>query len=198
MAVQELLELADDARTSLVRNALELLNQDHPEDLSIREVARRAGLSSGAPYHHFKTKSDLLAACAVVAWTHLCEQLEADETSDPHQALLRRANIYMDYARSNPGPYRLMTSRLLDDDRRFEEIVALRARAMGGVIDLIVAAPGPSLSQAQAKLRGVALWSMLHGQASLEINQSLIDASELDLAMEIPRLAVRMALLPTS
>ncbi len=85
----------DGGRTLLIRTALGLLNTVHPEDLSIREVARRAELSSGAPYHHFKTKTDLLAACAVVAWTDLCDQLEDDGANGPLDQLLERAKTYL-------------------------------------------------------------------------------------------------------
>ncbi len=187
---------ADDGRTLLIRHALDLLNDVHPEDLSIREGARRAGLSSGAPYHHFKTKTDLLAACAVVAWTDLCEQLDAEDDGDPRHQLLRRAMAYLRYARANPGPYLLMTSRLLDDDHRFEEIVALRAQAMGGTIALITSAGEVPIDQATAKVRGIALWSMLHGHVALDVSTTEPDIDQQDLDEAVAQLATNMALLP--
>ena len=185
----------DGGRSLLVRTALALLNDVHPEDLSIREVARRAELSSGAPYHHFKTKTDLLAACAVVAWTDLCEQLEADGADDPCQQLIQRASSYLAYARANPGPYLLITSRLLDNDHRFADIVTLRQRAIGGVISLIISASDPVIDQHTAKFRGVSMWSMLHGHLVLdsELQEPTNSQSALDDA--VAHLATRMALL---
>lgn len=186
----------DGGQAHLIREALALLDDVHPEDLSIREVARRAGLSSGAPYHHFRTKTDLLAACAVVTWTDLCVQLEDDGDDGPRERLLRRATTYLAYARANPGPYRLITSRLFDDVDRFAEVSELRKRAIGGVITLIIAASGPRLDQQAAKFLGVSMWSMLHGHLILGNAPSdpLDSLAELDAA--VARLATRMALLP--
>ena len=183
----------DGGRTLLIRTALDLLNTVHPEDLSIREVARRAELSSGAPYHHFKTKTDLLAACAVVAWTDLCDQLEDDGANGPLDQLLERAKTYLAYARANPGPYQLITSRLFVDVERFPQIVELRARAMGGVIDLIVAARDPGVDRPTAKFLGVSMWSLLHGHLMLNNETSGLLDSQGTLDDEIARLATHMA-----
>jgi len=188
----------DGGRTLLIRTALDALNTVHPEDLSIREVARRAELSSGAPYHHFKTKTDLLAACAVVAWTDLCEQLEDDGGNGPLDQLLERAKTYLAYARANPGPYQLITSRLFVDVERFPEIVELRARAMGGIITLILAAREPSIDRLSAKFLGVSMWSLLHGHLMLNNETSGLLDSQATLDDEIARLAAQMAQLPVS
>lgn len=183
-----------DGRSSIVRHALELLDDIHPEDLSIREVARRAGLSSGAPYHHFGNKTALLAACAVVAWTDLCEQLEPDDDDTPERQLAGQASSYLRFARSNPGSYRLITIRLLDGEDRFDEILALRARAVGHVIGVILTAADPSIDQPTAKVRGLAMWSLLHGHLTLDEGNST--TSHVDADRTIARLATRMALLP--
>ena len=183
-------------RTLLVRQALDLLNDVHPEDLSIREVARRAGLSSGAPYHHFNTKADLLAACAVLAWTDLCEKLEAGGSGDAAERLTKQVAAYLRFARKNPGPYQLITSRQLDADRRSGEIEQLRARAMSGVTASIIAATEPALDPAAAKLRGIALWSMLHGHLALNVDPADLAGTTPRSDKAIARLATRMALLP--
>lgn len=186
----------DGGRTLLIRTALDLLNTVHPEDLSIRQVARRADLSSGAPYHHFKTKTDLLAACAVVAWTDLCDQLENDGANDPLDQLLERARTYLAYARANPGPYQLITSRLFVDVERFPRIVELRARAMGGIIDLIIAARDPGTDRSTAKFLGVSMWSLLHGHLMLNNDSSGLLDSQATLDDEIARLTTQMAQFP--
>lgn len=186
----------DGGRTLLIHTALTLLNTVHPEDLSIREVARRADLSSGAPYHHFKNKTDLLAACAVVAWSDLCTQLEDDGGNGPRDRLLARAKTYLAYARANPGPYQLITSRLFVDVEQFPEIVELRARAMGGVIDVIIAARGPGIDRPTAKFLGVSMWSLLHGHLVLNSESAgLLDSDE-TLDHEIALLATQMAQIP--
>lgn len=185
----------DGGRALLIRGALTLLNDVHPEDLSIREVARRAELSSSAPYHHFKTKTDLLAACAAVAWNDLCELLEADGAGEPREQLLNRAMTYLAYARANPGPYRLITSRLFDSAGQFPEIHELRARAMGGVISTIMAS-APQIDREKAKFLGVSMWSMLHGHLILNTEPEKLFVSQAEFDVAVAELATRMALIP--
>lgn len=186
----------DGGRALLIRGALTLLNDVHPEDLSIREVARRAELSSSAPYHHFKTKTDFLAACAAVAWNDLCELLEADGADEPREQLLNRAMTYLAYARANPGPYRLITSRLFDDAEQFIEIHELRSRAIGGVISTIIAAIDSKIDRETAKFLGVSMWSMLHGHLILNDKPGNLFSSQAAFDSAIAQLATRLALLP--
>jgi hypothetical protein len=89
----------------------------------------------------------------------------------------------------------LIASRLLDNDHRFVEIVALRERAIGGVISLIIAASDPVIDQQTAKFRGVSMWSMLHGHLVLDdgLNEPIDSQATLDAG--VAPLATRMALL---
>lgn len=178
--------------------ALELLHRDHPEDLSIREVARRAGVSSGAPYHHFGDKPGLLAACARVGWEALIERLEAvGHECSVEQQLTQSAEAYLGYALDNAGCYRLMMSRLFYDVERYHELDDLRARAMGGVIDRIARSGAVGCDPAVLKARGIGLWSMVHGYAILRLDGSVKGVpTPQQQVNELVALAVRMALLP--
>ncbi|MEZ4384842.1 MAG: TetR/AcrR family transcriptional regulator [Nannocystaceae bacterium] len=187
-----------DAREHLVACALDLLHRDHPEDLSIREVARRAGVSSGAPYHHFGDKPGLLAACAKVGWEALIERLEALGRDAAIAEQLRRcAEVYLDYAFTSAGCYRLMMSRLFYDVERFAELDELRARAMGGIIGRIADSGALGRGQARLKARGIALWSALHGYAILRLDGSLKgEPTPAQQQAKLVELAIRMALAP--
>ncbi len=187
------------ARTRLVECALNLLHRDHPEDLSIREVARRAGLSSGAPYHHFGDKPGLLAACAEVGWHALSDQLDEVAHDDPVDVQLKdSAEVYLEYARANAGCYRLMMSRLFYDEDRYRTLQELRDQAMGKVIARIARAGVIGNDPAVLKARGIGMWSMLHGYATLRLDGSLKGLPTPEQQREVlVALAVRMALLPT-
>lgn len=178
---------------------MELLHRDHPEDLSIREVARRAGVSSGAPYHHFGDKPGLLAACARVGWEALIECLEAvDHEPSIEQQLTDSIEAYLEYALGNAGCYRLMMSRLFHDVERYYELDDLRARAMGGVTDRIARSGVVGCDPAVLLARGVGLWSIVHGYAILRLDGSIKGVPTLQQQMDdVVALAVRMALLPT-
>ncbi|TNE87427.1 MAG: TetR/AcrR family transcriptional regulator [Deltaproteobacteria bacterium] len=190
---------AADLRTRLVACALSLLDHEHPDDLSIREVTRLAGASSGAPYHHFGDKRGLLAACADVAWRDLRQAMDgaADPTDDLVAQLRARALAYLAFALANPGQYRLLMSRLFDDAERFPNLVEQRAEAMRGVM-LLIAHSGVAGNDALAlKQRGLAIWSMLHGFAELALDGGWASEEGFDAKrVGVVDLAVRAALLP--
>lgn len=177
---------------------MELLHRDHPEDLSIREVARRAGVSSGAPYHHFGDKAGLLAACAAMGWQDLMERLEAvDHEQSIEEQLLGCSEVYLDFAFTNAGCYRLMMSRLFLDVTRFAELEELRNGTMKRIIERIARSGVVGDDAAVLEARGIGLWSMVHGYAILRLDNSLVGkptpAQQRD---DLVRLGVRMALLP--
>src|SRR5690349_24973990 len=80
----------DDAlRDRLVRVGAELLRTGSPGELSLREIARHAGVSHGAPRRHFPTHLDLLSAIAAEGYTDLTRRITAipgvaTPTSPPH------------------------------------------------------------------------------------------------------------------
>lgn len=181
-------------RDKLIAITLELLEHHHPEDVSLREVARRAGLTSGAPAHHFGNKLGLLAACAEAAWAELCAQMEgAGSGAGSEEGLHDKARAYIDYALANPGPYRLIASRLFDDAGHFPEIFDWRDRVMRSVIDLI---PAPADQPEHPVRRGLAIWALLHGFLTLVLDGAFTEPKTAALADDICRMAVVIGLLP--
>ena len=181
-------------RDQLIAITFELLEEHHPEDLSVREVARRAGLTSGAPAHHFGNKLGLLAACAETAWAELCEQMEsAGCGTGPEEGLRVRARTYIDYALAHPGPYRLISSRRFDDAAHFPEIYQWRERVMRTMVELI---PAPADDPDLPSRRGLAIWALLHGFLTLVLDGALAEPKTTNLAHDISRMSVAVALLP--
>lgn len=181
-------------RDELVAIALELLDDHHPEDLSVREVARRAGLTSGAPAHHFGDKLGLLAACAETAWAELCTHLEAADTlPGPEEGLRNQARAYVEYALDNPGPYRLIASRLFDDDERFVQISEWRNRAMRSMVELI---PQPPDDPKHPWRRCIAVWALLHGYVTLVLDGAIVEPKIAVFTDDICRMAPVVGLLP--
>src|SRR5437868_15218318 len=96
-----------DLRRALIDAARRLLENEGPTALSLRAVAREAGVSPAAPYHHFKDKGELLGAVAKEGWTMLStSMLEAIQLTpgDPMAPTL----AYVTFARSHPALYRIM------------------------------------------------------------------------------------------
>lgn len=108
-------------REALVVAALELIESHGVEHLSVREAAKKAGVSPGAPFRHFPTKAALLTAVAEQAAERLRARVElgvANSAGEP--ALLRFAAIgeaYLDWAARHPTHFQVVSQRqLLDAD----------------------------------------------------------------------------------
>src|SRR5271163_4591233 len=99
-----------DLSRALVAAGRRILEAEGPAALSLRAVAREAGVSPAAPYHHFKDKSELLDAVAEEGWHELGDAIRKGLASadDPKLALHEVGVAYVTFARQNPALYRLM------------------------------------------------------------------------------------------
>ena len=99
-----------DLRRALIETALQLVTEEQDWTFSLREVARRAGVSHRAPYNHFPEKLDLLAAVAAVGFERLRDgMLRAMAGIDESEALLAAiCRTYIRLGLENPALYRLM------------------------------------------------------------------------------------------
>jgi len=158
-------------REALIAAGEAVLTERGVEGFSLRETARRAGVSAGAPAHHFGDTRGLLTAIAGLAFRDLTEapELAAREPvqSDRVQKL---ATVYVQFALRQRARFDLMwRSTLLDPENRDFRETRERAfhvfdRAVAGV-DRVVEIPlDPVLAPS------VALWSLAHGFARLAID----------------------------
>jgi AcrR family transcriptional regulator len=99
-----------DLRAALIAAALDLVTEEQDWTFSLREVARRAGVSHNAPYNHFADKQDLLIAVAAAGFARLRERMHAAvaRIAAPDKALLACGRAYLEHAMKNPALYRLM------------------------------------------------------------------------------------------
>jgi AcrR family transcriptional regulator len=108
-----------DLRRALIDAATALMNQGQNWTFSIREVARRAGVSHNAPYNHFADKRELLTAVAVEGFDTLrSRMISAIAQLDDAVAELKTIQmVYVKFGVDNPAHYRLMFSGVLSDDK---------------------------------------------------------------------------------
>jgi AcrR family transcriptional regulator len=101
-----------DLRRALLDAARAVLREAGPEGCSLREVARRAGVSHAAPYHHFDSREALLGALASEGYAALDEAMAAAQAAAPQDPAAQLAAAGMGYfllARRQPALFRLMT-----------------------------------------------------------------------------------------
>src|SRR6201989_619979 len=127
-----------DLKRALTEAALELVSEKGPKGFTLREVARRAGVSAAAPYRHFADKADLLAAVATQGFVQLHETLNAvaAETTDLHARMVNMARAYVYWAVSHPDYYQAMFGAETDKSDH-PELLTAGGRAFADLIDAI-------------------------------------------------------------
>ena len=105
-----------DLRRALVHAARKIMETEGPLGLSLRAVAREAGVSPAAPYHHFRDKAELLAAVAKEGFEDLGHAMAAARDAEPEDALTAMGVAYVVFARENPTMYRVMTDSAREKD----------------------------------------------------------------------------------
>ncbi|MEU4529911.1 TetR/AcrR family transcriptional regulator [Micromonospora ureilytica] len=154
-------------RGRLVAAGVDLVLREGQSAVSLREIARRAGVSHGAPRRYFPTHVDLLSAIAREGFADLTarvEQTMRDVDGDPRTRLTALARTYLDFAAAHRGMFELMFRHdLLDSGRLRLRETSLPLFAI--LADLVARARRPT--DAPAAVLAGALWANLHGIAQL-------------------------------
>lgn len=183
-----------DLRKALVEAALEIAREMGADQVSLRRVARRAGVSHAAPYHHFPDRAALIAAVAEKGFRSLAEVvLEVERTIDSPLERLHEAGVtYVVFAVANPEQFRLMFSREIADTTPYPDLNTAAAAAKG-VLERAVAACGAAAVGPSSEEIGVAAaWALVHGLATLIIDGQLgTEAMSPDRAAVLSREAIR-------
>jgi len=165
-------------REVLIQKAAQVIEEDGIGALSLRAVARRAGVSHGAPAHHFTDKAGLLTALATHGMERLAKTLleAAREAGDSGLERVRAiATAYVRFAAQNPAYFRIVT--------RFELIRrhdAVFARAYQATFDMVRDAVSAAQQEGwRTHMDPLALvitsWSAAHGLATLWLDGTLED-----------------------
>ncbi|MBI1682282.1 TetR/AcrR family transcriptional regulator [Caulobacter hibisci] len=156
-----------DLSRALVDAARRILETDGPAALSLRAVAREAGVSPAAPYHHFKDKSQLLEAVAHEGWVALDAALmkARQDSDDDRQRMTNLGVAYVSFARDNPALYRVMYDRSRDKDALPDQMKEEGAYCQ--VRNTIAHAAGSGVSEIDLELATIAAWCAAHGLAEM-------------------------------
>src|SRR4030088_1673672 len=157
-----------DLRAACLSAALELLEEGGATALSLRAVARRAGVSPAAPYRHYADREALVSAVAAVGYRELAERLAVahPSPSTPEQ-LARVAIAYVQFALERPALFRIMFGEPCDRDN--DERVAATAAVSLYVRGIV----GRTFPQADADALATAIWALVHGLAFLHLDGKL-------------------------
>jgi AcrR family transcriptional regulator len=175
-----------DLRRTLLAAAVEAIDESGPAALSLRDLARRVGVSHTAPVHHFGDKAGLLTALAAEGFDLLAGTLEAvrDRTND----LLEIGVAYVRFAVERTAYFEVMFRPELyrRDDPALVAAQARAARSLQNALSTLPDAP----TGTEARMAGLAAWSITHGFATLWLG----DALPRDALGEDPQSAARLVI----
>jgi AcrR family transcriptional regulator len=152
----------------VLRAAQEILEEHGVAALSLRETARRAGVSHNAPYRHFADRDALLAALAAEGFAQLGRALESAGAQGPRA----RGEAYVRFALEQPQRFRLMFGGLL----RLDAHPALR-EAASATYQALVRAFEPLAGTLAAPTAAAAAWALVHGLAQLLLDGQFAQAT---------------------
>lgn len=166
-----------DLPRALVAAAVEIIERDGPEAITLREVASAVGVTHGAAYRHFEDKTALLAAVAEDGYRALTARLLAASSSDPRGPRARLeslATTYVAFAMDRPAHYRVMSGPRLNEEGRFPSL----EQAIKETFDILIAEI--ARGQEEGVFRhgvprdmAVAFWVAGHGFADLVLHRRL-------------------------
>ncbi|MGV0744483.1 TetR/AcrR family transcriptional regulator [Mycolicibacterium sp. XJ870] len=160
-----------DLKAVILAQAATLVAERGADGISLRELARAAGVSHAAPAHHFTDRRGLFTALATEGFRLLAEALNAARPQ-----FIDAAKAYVRFALDNPGHYEVMFDKSLYDDTDPELVAASSAaddelnRGVGTLVD----------PKAKADPAGAALaaWSLVHGFSLLWLNDAIDTAGD--------------------
>ncbi|MGJ4947614.1 TetR/AcrR family transcriptional regulator [Bradyrhizobium sp. HKCCYLS20291] len=166
-------------RDALLEAAERVLERDGLAGLTLRAVAREAGVSHAAPTHHFKDLTGLVSELAAIGFRRFNAAMKAagEQAGTPLDRAMARARAYVAYAQANPGMYGLMfrTERL---DYSRPSLNEAAEASFAGLAGSVAAREGQvgneelSLDQSAAIARA---WSLVHGYTMLLLEGRLAD-----------------------
>ena len=144
--------------------------------ISLRAVARRAGLSHASPKYHFGDRSGLLTAIATEGFHALARRLSEVHESDAQQQLAILGRAYIDFGLSHPALFELMfaPTELHADD---PELIAAQQQAIGSLTTAVSQLTGIDATPSGTPQLALASWALVHGLVVLARDGALQTAA---------------------
>lgn len=161
-----------DLRAQLIAAVRDLVETHGPDGFSVAEAARRAGVSSAAPYKHFKDRHEILRGVVSEAMDRLRAAMEAGAAAHPKGSLEAVAAVgqaYVRFARAEPGVFRLVFG-LTEGHEDAPDLLEKGQGCFGVVVGTVANRIGLPPTSAVVLRLAYILWSFVHGHSFLTID----------------------------
>ena len=184
-----------DLRSGLISATRQLVEEKGPDGFSVTDACRLAGVSTAAPYKHFKDKSEMITAMVMERMQqHRQNMISALEDIPPGTPARIKAlgHEYISFALKEPGVFRLKFGGFTDrlDDPRLQEA---GEGTFAIVLREVATCLGEPDGSPEVRQRGFMLWSFVHGLSFLLADEKLTKmGGDLDLDTILDEIAVRI------
>jgi AcrR family transcriptional regulator len=162
-------------REELLEAAIRLIAEVGPTAFTLREVARRAGVSHNAPYRHFRDRDDLMAAVAAQGFRELTQEM-VDAAGDRSEAIdrLKCAGLsYVTFALRRPEHFAVMFDAPISK-RKHPDSAAAAEQAFGTLMSFVKGCQDAGrLPSGDLRQMALLAWTMVHGIAKLAVTGRL-------------------------
>ena len=166
-----------DLKNALIQAGIEILSDEGVKGLSLRRVAKRAGVSHTAPYAHFADKQALVAAISTEGYKRLFAQLthiDQEFSSDPLKKLVEVAWSYVQFAVNDPAHFKITFSGVIEKENDYPAFVKISQQSFAFINDMVANCQAAGiLRSGPTDLIAVHLWGSIHGLATLLIEDQL-------------------------
>lgn len=160
-----------DLKNALVKAGVEILAREGLGGLSLRKVAKQAGVSHAAPYSHFADKQTLIAAISTEGFKQLYVQIESvieAHQADPETLLIETSWAYLQFALNEPDRFKLMFSSVLEKEKEYAEFVEISQKNFSQLVKIVeICQEVEILKSGASDMVAVSVWSTVHGFTSL-------------------------------
>jgi AcrR family transcriptional regulator len=165
-----------DLRRALLDATLMLVEKHGPQGFTLRAAARAAGVTAGAPYHHFEDKDALLTAVAAEGFELFRRALEnaaRKPVSSPTERMRNLGTAYVLFAIEQPTRFRIMVGYGMRRQTRHGAIAATARASYQFIRDVLVKGLDADGSDPVGEAEVLGWWSIVHGLAFLAIDGHL-------------------------
>jgi AcrR family transcriptional regulator len=176
-----------DLKNALIKAGVDILAKDGVSGLSLRKVAKKAGVSHTAPYAHFTDKQALIAAISTEGFRQLYERVSSvaeEYKTEPSRQLVEVAWAYVQFALDDRDRFKVMFSGVLEKEKEYPEFVKESQRNFQ-LVKMVVEANQSAgvLRSGPSDLMALSAWGIIHGFIMLllegQISHSVLEKKSL-------------------
>ena len=160
-----------DLKNALIQAGIDILVKDGVGGLSLRKVARKAGVSHAAPYAHFTDKQALIAAISTDGHKKIYDKITGIMDQYPHdplKQLVETAWAYVKFGFDEPDHFKITFSGYIEKERDYPALVEITGKNYRMVRQIVSDCQAAGiLNPGDPDLAAVGVWGMVHGFVSL-------------------------------